>query len=99
MDVCHILLGRPWQFDRDAIHDGKRNNYTLEKDGNKNTLLPLKDETDKEAPGNSVMLMSGKTLLQEVEKGEEMNFGIVGRPKVILTLHIYNIYLNKFEIC
>eukprot|EP00253_Pinus_taeda_P021377 PITA_21377 len=25
MDVCHILLGRPWQFDRNAIHDGKRN--------------------------------------------------------------------------
>lgn len=20
MDVCHILLGRPWQFDRSAIH-------------------------------------------------------------------------------
>jgi hypothetical protein len=22
MDVCHILLGRPWQFDRKIIHDG-----------------------------------------------------------------------------
>ena len=31
------------------------------------------------------MLMSGKALLQEVEKGEKMNFDIVGRPKVILT--------------
>lgn len=29
--------------------------------------------------------MSGKTLLQEVKKGEEMHFAIVGRPKVILT--------------
>ena len=48
-------------------------------------MLPLRDETDYEAPGNNVMLMSGKTLLQEVEKGEEMHFAIVGRPKVILT--------------
>jgi hypothetical protein len=23
MDVCHISLGRPWQFDINAIHDGK----------------------------------------------------------------------------
>eukprot|EP00253_Pinus_taeda_P011166 PITA_11166 len=25
MDVCHLLLGRPWQFDRSAVHDGKTN--------------------------------------------------------------------------
>jgi len=42
----------------------------LEKDGNKHTLLPLKDEVGKEVPGNSVMLMSGKELLQEVKKDE-----------------------------
>ena len=69
MDVCHVLLGRPWQFDRKAIHDGRRNTYTLEKDGNKHTLLPLKYEEGKEAPRNIVMLMSGKELLQEVGKG------------------------------
>jgi hypothetical protein len=33
MDVCHILLGRPWQFDRKFIHDGRNNTYTLEKNG------------------------------------------------------------------
>eukprot|EP00253_Pinus_taeda_P012339 PITA_12339 len=63
MDVCHILLGRPWKFDRNAIHDGRRNTYTLEKEGNKHTLLPLKAEVDKEAPGNSVTLMNEKILL------------------------------------
>ncbi|XP_076909541.1 uncharacterized protein LOC143566842 [Bidens hawaiensis] len=25
MDACHILLGRPWQYDRRAKHDGFRN--------------------------------------------------------------------------
>lgn len=25
MDVCHILLGRPWQYDRYAKHDGRKN--------------------------------------------------------------------------
>jgi len=63
IDVCHILLGRPWKFDRNAIHDGRINTYTLEKDGNKHTLLPLKAEADKEALGNSVTLMNEKILL------------------------------------
>jgi hypothetical protein len=31
MDVCHILLGRPWKYDMNFIHDGRKNIYTLEK--------------------------------------------------------------------
>ena len=58
-DVCHILLGRPWQFDRKAIHDGRRNTYTIDKYGKKHTLFPLKAKAKEEALGNSVMLMSG----------------------------------------
>ncbi|GMP32832.1 hypothetical protein CsSME_00006409 [Camellia sinensis var. sinensis] len=23
MDACQILLGRPWQYDRQSLHDGK----------------------------------------------------------------------------
>eukprot|EP00253_Pinus_taeda_P025766 PITA_25766 len=41
MDVCHILLGRPWQYDRAAMHDGKRNTYKFGKDGVNHTLLHL----------------------------------------------------------
>ena len=29
MSVCHMLLGRPWQFDKKAIHDGRANTYRL----------------------------------------------------------------------
>jgi hypothetical protein len=24
MDVCHVLLGRPWKYDRNVIHDGEK---------------------------------------------------------------------------
>ncbi|GAV84648.1 Asp_protease_2 domain-containing protein, partial [Cephalotus follicularis] len=27
MDASHFVLGRPWQFDRSAIHDGRKNTY------------------------------------------------------------------------
>ena len=42
MDACHLLLGRPWQFDRSTIHDGRGNSYSLVKEGQKFTLLPMK---------------------------------------------------------
>ena len=25
MDVCHVLLGRPWKFDKKLVHYGRRN--------------------------------------------------------------------------
>ena len=28
MDCCHILLGRPWQYDRYDIHDVRLDQYT-----------------------------------------------------------------------
>jgi hypothetical protein len=28
MDACSLLLGRPWEFDTDAIHHGRSNKYT-----------------------------------------------------------------------
>jgi len=44
MDLCHIFLGRPWQYDSRAIHDGKKNTYKFGKDGVNHTLLPLQEE-------------------------------------------------------
>jgi hypothetical protein len=41
MHVTHLLLWRPWQFDRKAKHDGFKNRYSLEKDGRIYTLAPL----------------------------------------------------------
>ena len=85
MDVCHILLGRPWQYDRKAIHDGRKNTYSMEKDGKTHTLLPLKDEATQEDLDSNILLMTGKELLQEVKKEEELHFSLVRKPKVILT--------------
>lgn len=47
MHVCHVLLGKPWQYDRKAMHDGRNNLNTLEKYGEKYTLFPLKEESAK----------------------------------------------------
>jgi hypothetical protein len=41
MDACHVLLGKPWQFDRRIFHDGFKNTFSFEKDGTKITLRML----------------------------------------------------------
>ena len=41
MHASHILLGCPWQYDRNARHDGSSNRYTFVKDGRNVTLVPL----------------------------------------------------------
>ena len=68
MDVCHVLLVGPWQFDRNVIRDGRKNTYTLEKNGRTNMLLPIEEKKVKEESNTSILLMSGKELLSEVKK-------------------------------
>ena len=68
MDVCHILLGRPWQYDGKVVHDGRKNTYSLKKDGRRHTLSSLQDEAVQEGLGSNILLMTGKELLQEVKK-------------------------------
>jgi hypothetical protein len=29
MHACHLLLGRPWQYDKRAKHDGFTNRYSF----------------------------------------------------------------------
>uniref|UniRef100_A0A6I9QM94 Uncharacterized protein LOC105037857 n=1 Tax=Elaeis guineensis var. tenera TaxID=51953 RepID=A0A6I9QM94_ELAGV len=68
MKVSHLLLGRPWQYDRRAIHDGFKNIYSFIKNRKNIVLAPLspqqvqKDqlviEKAKQVPGEEVSLPS-----------------------------------------
>jgi len=41
MDVGHIILGRPWHFDHNNIHDGQINKITFTHQGSNIILTPL----------------------------------------------------------
>jgi len=41
MEATHILLGRPWKFDKKAFHDGHSIKFSFNLQGKKITLLPL----------------------------------------------------------
>ena len=84
MDVCHLLLGRPWQYDINIVHDGRKNTYALEKNGRTHMLLPIKDKEVKTEMRNTVLLMSGKELLKEVKNKKDTQFIVVRKPIIFL---------------
>ena len=44
LEVCGLLLGRPWQYDRNVTHAGRANTYSFVHDGKHQTLQPMKDD-------------------------------------------------------
>ncbi|XP_059073715.1 uncharacterized protein LOC131874386 [Cryptomeria japonica] len=86
IDVHHVLLGRPGQFGRKAVHDGRENTYTIENDGDKNTLMPIKEkeEGSRSSSNSKVMMVSGEDFLHDL-KNEEFFYALVLKPKSVLS--------------
>ncbi|KAK1648994.1 hypothetical protein QYE76_066799 [Lolium multiflorum] len=63
MTVCHLLLGRPWLYDRSVQHNGRANTYHLEFKGKKINLQP----------------MSPQQIVNESRQKIEVNLGCIHR--------------------
>ncbi|KAG7557216.1 hypothetical protein ISN44_As11g032030 [Arabidopsis suecica] len=50
MDVAHLVLGRPWEYDRKIIHDGAKTTYKFTWETHHIVLLPSPDLTCNPAP-------------------------------------------------
>src|SRR4051812_41496370 len=76
MTVCHMLLGRSWQYDKRALHDGHSNTYTfkwLEKTCVLQPMTPSQIVAD-----NAKALARSQYTIPPCEKsGEQENHTIV----------------------
>ncbi|KAI0495130.1 hypothetical protein KFK09_025277 [Dendrobium nobile] len=65
MDVSHLILGRPWQFDMAATHDCRENTYAFSWKGKMIRLLPGKVDVEQINASNklSTLVVSGNQLL------------------------------------
>ncbi|XP_056158566.1 uncharacterized protein LOC130134849 [Syzygium oleosum] len=83
MDVCHVLFERPWQFDVDAQHSGRSNQYNLMKDrvaDNNFLTLTRKFEVElKETRQIHVLIVK-----QAIETGAEIQ--VEEQPKAVKPL-------------
>lgn len=75
MDACHIVLGRPWQYDRRVSHDGYSNTYTFKKARVNIKLVPL----DIRESGTEALI---------VTKSEFLYFTSTTKPPVMFALVI-----------
>ena len=79
MDCCHILLGRPWQYDRYVVHDGRLNRYALWVNGKKQTLLPLIESLDEaNCTTIKICMVNGKKFEKGMKKNQ-VYFAIILR--------------------
>jgi hypothetical protein len=63
LEVCGLLLGRPWQYDRNAMHAGRANTYSFIHDGKQRTLKPMRDDQIK----SDVVLVVRKEKLHKAK--------------------------------
>ncbi|KAL4325112.1 hypothetical protein GQ457_11G027410 [Hibiscus cannabinus] len=73
MQAGHLLLGRPWQFDRRVMHDGYTNRYSFKHEGRNVTLAPL---TPKQVHEDQVRLKESfvKTKRKTKDENEKREY-------------------------
>lgn len=69
MDSCHLLLGRPWEFDRRIIHGGFLNTYSFTFANRKYVLKPAPPEsTSTPASANPVLVLQHKPFISSMRE-------------------------------
>ncbi|CAM8960751.1 unnamed protein product [Rhodiola kirilowii] len=87
MDACHLLLGRPWQFDRSVVHDGRTNTYSFLFRGKKIVLVPSKSRVASSIGNPPSTNLLSQAPFQGAMQESEVVYGVVPRePSELLTL-------------
>ena len=68
LEVCGLLLGRPWQYDCNVTHAGRANTYSFMHDGKQQILKPMKDDQIK----SDVELVLHKEKLHKAEPKQRL---------------------------
>ncbi|XP_022682409.1 uncharacterized protein LOC111257333 [Setaria italica] len=89
MTVCHMLLGRPWKYDRSSLHCGRTNQYTIKWKGKELIRKPMTPQqilTEHLQKNSNVRNESGK-------EGEKKNSSAL--HKLVSESHKLNMRENK----
>ena len=81
MSACHLLLRRPWQFDRKVVHEGDTNVYSVQVGHKRIKLQPLSPSEYfahmKESKKKTNMFLSGKEFEKEVAENGGMAYALL----------------------
>ncbi|KAL1218314.1 RNA-directed DNA polymerase-like protein [Cardamine amara subsp. amara] len=95
MDACHLLLGRPWQYDRRTMHDVFANTHSFAYEGKRITLIPSQVASEPintskpiEPPNQLVdsskpaLLMTKSQILEEFQS-TDVAFFLLLKPQIL----------------
>ena len=81
MDACHLLnIGRPWKYDVNYKHGGRRNVYIISKNGKEYTMRPLPKDEKETQNASRVMMVGEKEFLKTLKVKNTPCFAIVVLP-------------------
>jgi len=90
MEATHILLGRPWQYDRKTLHDGLTNKISFNFQGHKIILKPL---SPKQVNKDQIKMQQKR----KSEKDDENNkTRFITSPNVVRTVMLLRPKINTF---
>ncbi|XP_059294604.1 uncharacterized protein LOC132047602 [Lycium ferocissimum] len=101
MQACHLLLGRPWQYDRSTKHDGRTNRYTLVHNGLNHVLCPMTPLQGKGVQGDSEGSGKKKESRGKAKVAFLVNLGDIReeleerQPVILLTHRDYALHTNE----
>lgn len=79
MDTCHLLLGRPQQYDVDATHNCRKNTNTIVKDGITYTMKPLPNPRLNKEP--TIIVLGEKEIVRTLKESNDEGYALVVKPK------------------
>lgn len=68
MDACHVLFGRPWQFDKDVVHQGKGNTCSFTWNNKKIVLVPQQEKREGSSSNTHPTLFVTNLIEIEIHK-------------------------------
>jgi len=89
MDASHLLLGRPWQFDKRTTHDGFTNRYSFMHKGKKFTLAPLTPsqvQEDQERLRKNTEEVRGKNKMNVYASSKEIRKCLCSQQSLLILL-------------
>ncbi|XP_074376843.1 uncharacterized protein LOC141718357 [Apium graveolens] len=80
MSACHLLLGRPWQFDRKVMHEGDTNVYSVQAGSKRIKLQPFSPneyyEHMRDSKKKTSLFLSGKEFEKEAATNEGIAYAL-----------------------
>ena len=73
METTHILLGRPWQYDRQVLHNGHTNKMSFNFQGHKVILKPL---SPKEVHEDQIKMKNKRENEKDKERKDKLGHNI-----------------------